>query len=376
MPAPVLFMIQHLHTGGTEDHFHDLIMGLDRALIEPHVIHFNDERGEVALRLAAQPWLHKTFIPVSKAYNTSGLRAIGRVRGYLRRRRIAAVVTFHFVADFIGTLAAAGPGGPPVISSRRDMGFTRTSRQIQIGRFLKYGVRRYVAVSEAVRQVIVRDEGVNPERIEVIHNGIDVEEFTARRWDLAAERARLGIAPDELVIGCIANFNPVKGHLTLVEAFARLRALCPDRPLRLLLAGDGPLRGAIENKIAELGLGAAVLMVGNSREVAREFQLADMVALASRTEGFSNSLVQAMALERPVVACRVGGNPEAVAEGETGLLVPPDDPAALAEALARLAQDDDLRRRMGQAGGERARRLFTRRAMIDKAQALILRVIG
>jgi len=376
MAAAVLFMIQHLNQGGTEEHFGDLVRGVDRARIEPHVIHFNDRDGAVARALATCPGLKKTFIPVGKAYDASGLRAIWQVRRYLRRERIAAVVTFHFVADFIGTLAAWGRSGAAVISSRRDVGFTRTARQLRVGRWLGRGVDRYIAVSEAVRAAIERDERIAPGRTSVIYNGIDFAELDAQRWDVAAERSRLGIAPDEVLIGCVANFNPVKGHLTLIEAFARLRPLCPDVPLRLLLAGDGPLRAAIEAKISALGLAGAVILVGNSRQVTREFQISDVVVLASETEGFSNSLVQAMALGKPVVACRVGGNPEAVADEQTGLLVAPKNPAALAGALARLARDPALRRRLGEAGRARARECFTRRQMLERTQELILRVIA
>lgn len=373
MAYPVLFMIQHLHHGGTEDHFHDLVTGIDPRLIEPHVIHFNHADGDAALRIAKARWVRKTFMPVSKAYNLSGLSAVAKVRRYIRQHEIRAIVTYHFVADFIGTLAAWGGSMPPVVSSRRDMGFTRTVRQIRIGPWLDRGVRRYIAVSAAVRQALIEREHLPAPKMEVIYNGIDSAELLERRWDLAAEREKLGIGEGDLVIGCVANFSPVKNHLLLLEAFARLRPTIPG--LRLLLAGDGPLREEIEQRIRDLKLEDAVILAGFSQEVSREFQLSDIVVLPSETEGLSNALIKAMALGKPIVACRVGGNPEVVTDGETGLLVESHQPAAFAEAMASLAKDPAIRQRMGQAGVQRAQQHFSKKAMMQNHENLLVNLI-
>ena len=373
MPIPVLFLIQHLHYGGTEDHFCDLVTGLDQARFTPHVIHFNDPEGHAALKIAAHAGVTRTFMPVSRAYDLSGFKAVARVRRYLREHGIRVVVTFHFVADFIGTLAAAGLPAR-VISSRRDMGFSRSARQKQLGPWLNRGVARYIAVSDAVRQAIAQEERLPLNKIEVIYNGIDPAELDAQRIDREAERAQEGFAPGDIVIACVANMNKVKGHLTLVEAFARMVARNPGAPLRLLLAGHGPLLETVRALVAERGLQGQVTMLGFSKNVAREFNMADLVVLPSETEGFSNSIVQAMAYGRPVVACRVGGNPEAVVDGETGLLVPPRDPEAMATALEQLALNAELRAQMGRAGSARARTTFTIDRMMAAQQELIARV--
>ena len=373
MGLPVLFLIQHLDIGGTEHHLLDLVAGLDGARLEPHVIHFNNREGKVARLMDAQPGVLKSFIPVSRAYAPSGWRAAWAVRRYVRRRRIAAVVTYHFVADWIGALATLG--GPPLVSSRRDTGFTRTSRQIQAGRLMRGAFDRYIAVSEAVAAAVAREERVDPARIEVIYNGVDLELLARAPWDRAAERARLDIAPEEIVIGCVANFNPVKRHEDLIAAFARARDLSGGAPLRLLLAGTGPRQEEAKAAIARAGLRGAVSLVGQSADVTREILMSDIVALASETEGFSNSIVQAMALARPVVACAAGGNPEAVEDGATGLLVPPRDVEAFAAALTRLARDANLRAAMGQRGARRARARFSRRAMLEQTITLIERLV-
>ncbi len=371
---PVLFVIQHLDQGGTEHHFHDLVIGLDRKIFRPHVAYFNG--GLVSDLIEQQGDTPIFFSRVMCAYNHAGLKTIWKLRQYIIRHRIQLVVTYHFVADFIGTLAASGLPGVRVISSRRDMGFTRSSRQKKIGHYLDRGVDRYVAVSNAVRQAVAQDEKVAPDKIDVIYNGIDLRELKQRQWSMDEERQKLGIKPGETVITCVSNFNKIKGHLTLIDAFARLQAMHATQPLRLILAGDGLLRTRIEEKVAGYGLVDQVNLVGISRNVERELMLADFAVLPSETEGFSNSIIQAMALRRPVVACRVGGNPEAIAEGQTGFLAEPRDADDLAKAMSKLVADPELRRTMGLAGEARAKKYFDKKAMISETENLFLGVLG
>lgn len=370
MRHPVLFMIQHLDKGGSEIHLGELLENLDRERFEPHLIYFRG--GLVSRKLEELDWIRMTQMPVTRAYDLSGLRAIARVRRYLREHRIRAVVTYHFAADFIGTLAAWGRRRPPVVSSRRDMGFTRTWRQKWIGRRLDRGVARYVAVSDAVRHAIARDEHVDLDKIEVVYNGIDPETLNVSEGDSAAEREALGLAPEDRVIACVAGLNPIKCHLTLVDAFERLRAQHPGEPFKLLIAGEGRMRPTIEEYVRERNLGEHVLMPGHRPAPAADFLLGEVAVLPSESEGFSNTIVQAMAMSRPVVACRVGGNPEAVVEGETGFLVEPRNAEALAEAMGRLLSDSDLARRMGDAGRRRALEQFTRRHMIERTEQLLI----
>lgn len=370
-PLPVLFLIQHLDSGGTEDHFATLVRGIDRSRIQPHV--FYVEGGRVSSELEHLGWLPVHHLDVRRAYDWSGFKAIRTVRRYLKRHAIGAVVNFHFMADFIGTLASLGrPVG--VVSSRRDCGFTRTARQLRIGRWLDRHVDRYIAVSEAVRQAVSVAEHIDPSKIELIYNGADLAALDAQTWDLDAERRRLGISPQDLVVTCVANLNPVKDHLTLLDAFNRLLKRIPDKPLKLLLVGEGPMRETIEGRIAQLNLGHAVILAGSSPTPAREFQLADLCVLASETEGMSNSIVQAMAYRRPMVATAVGGNPETVVDDETGFLTPPKNPDALCDAMARLVENPELRRRMGSAARLRVERLFTQQRMLDEIQRVIFEV--
>lgn len=367
-------MIQHLDNGGSERHFHDLASNLDRSLFEPHVIYF--EGGEMSGRLENLGWMPVTNIPITRATDLKALAAALQIRKYIAKNKIQLMVTFHFVADFLGVLASFGRKRPTIVASRRDMGFTRTARQMKIGHWIDRRVSRYIAVSDAVRRAVSERERIDPNKIEVIYNGTDFDELRRPLWDIPEERKKAGIHEDDFVIGCIANFNPVKGHLTLVEAFAKLRAMAPEAPLKLWLAGDGPMREAIEEKIKSLKLEDCVILPGRSQVVARDYQIADVVVLASETEGFSNTIIEAMAFERPVVACAVGGNPEAIKDGETGLLVPPRDAEALARGLLKVVRDEELRRRIGLQGRARAMARFSFNTMMENTQRLLLDAAG
>lgn len=208
-----------------------------------------------------------------------------------------------------------------------------------------------IGVSRQVLDALLAD-GVPASRTRVIHNGIDFERLTgAASTDL---RQTLGIAADALVIGAPGSLISRKGLDVLIPAFRRLTG-----PAHLMIAGTGPEQPALMRQAAELGMADRVHFIGFSDTIADFYRACDIVALASRVEAFGLVLAEAGFCGRPVVATRVGGVPEVVADGETGLLVPPNDVAALARALQRLADDPALRTRLGQAGQGRARALFS-----------------
>lgn len=218
-----------------------------------------------------------------------------------------------------------------------------------------------IGVSRQALTALLAD-GVPAERTRVIHNGIDFKRLTgAPATDL---RQSLGIPPDMLVIGAPGSLIRRKAFDVLIPAFSRLTT-----PAQLLIAGTGPERDALMRQAAELGVADRVHFIGFSDTIADFYRACDVVALASRVEAFGLVLVEAGFCFRPVVATRVGGVAEVVADGETGLLVPPDDVPALAQALQRLADDPALRTRLGQAGHVRAQTLFAAGRMAHEFQA-------
>jgi len=217
-----------------------------------------------------------------------------------------------------------------------------------------------IAISEGVRAALVR-VGVRTERIRVVPSGIDAARLAAPPHARAAVRREWGLGDEDVAVVVVGALEARKGHAVLLGAAA---ALAPAAPrLRYVFCGEGRQAEALARAAAALD--GAVEMVGFRRDVAACLAAADVVALPSLQEGLGVAALEAMAAGRPVVASRVGGLAEAVVHEETGLLVPPGDPTALATALVRLARDPGLRARLGAAGRARVLARYTAARMAE-----------
>jgi len=217
-------------------------------------------------------------------------------------------------------------------------------------------IDRYVPVSEDLQRWLRQVVGVPDAKTLMIANGVDTERFLPQAH---AGRAKF-------VIGTVGRVQDVKNHSGLVDAFIRLRELLPDQRhrLRLAIVGDGPLFGSIRDKVHAAGLDEVVWLPGSRTDIADLMSGFDVFALPSIAEGTPVTILEAMACGLPVVASKVGGIPEVVEQMATGLLVPPSDPAALAEALAIYVQDPQLAARHGAAGRARVERSNSIAAMV------------
>jgi glycosyltransferase involved in cell wall biosynthesis len=219
-----------------------------------------------------------------------------------------------------------------------------------------------VAVSGFIRNALRDNEGLDERRIRILYNGIDPEHFDAS-VDRERVRAEERIGADDPVIGIAARFAPVKDHRTLLRAFRLVLSEMPNA--KLALAGDGELRGELEKETRSLGLGDAVRFLGVRRDIPHLLKSWDVFCLSSLSEGTSVTLLEAMSSGLPAVVTAVGGNPEIVEEGRTGLLVPRADAEALGAALVRVLRDQEGRKRMGEAGRARVRDRFTLDGMVS-----------
>ena len=224
-----------------------------------------------------------------------------------------------------------------------------------------------IPVSAPLRDYMKRRVNVDAARMRVIPNGVNTDTFRPGP-PTGALRERLRIASDRLVVGIVARLDPVKNHALLLDAFARVRALVPETAL--VIVGDGPLRSSLESRARSLGIDRDVHFVGVSTDVATLYRELDAFVLSSNAEGTSMSIIEAMASGVCVVATAVGGTPELLADGACGLLVPPGDPAALADALTLVLRDGARRRLLADAGRARAEEHYSERLMIDAYEAL------
>lgn len=209
-------------------------------------------------------------------------------------------------------------------------------------------VSRYVALSTQIEDYLVDRVGIERSRIERICNGVDTKRFhpVAARQRLAG--CPFGESEGQVVIGTVGRLQPIKDQLTLVRAVAIARKMGEaGERIRLVIAGDGPLRAEVEAEVRARGIGGITWLAGARSDVPDVMRSLDIFALPSKSEGISNTILEAMASGLPVVATAVGGNGELVVPGETGGLVAPEDPNGMADALMCYAADPVLRRYHG-----------------------------
>jgi glycosyltransferase involved in cell wall biosynthesis len=291
-----------------------------------------------------------------------------RIAAYLRAERFD-VVHVHWSTDYVVTPWLAKRAGVPAVLMSRHSPYPLKSA---LGRYLYDRVLfdRVIALSESVRQTLV-GQGLRPEHVVTIHHGTDTDAFRAVTRDPAAVRAEWGVAPSDFLVGLTGRIAEEKGWRVFLEAVSRL----PD--VRAVLVGDGPEGEAARARATELGVADRVTFAGFRSDINDAINALDVLVLASTwAEPCAAVVQQAMALGKPVVGTDTGGTPEMVDRDRTGLIVPPGDAGALADALNRLANDPALRARMGAAGQSRADELFTLRRMVDRNESLYREILA
>lgn len=225
-----------------------------------------------------------------------------------------------------------------------------------------------VPVSRSLATVLAEQYRLPASRVALINNGVDVERFRPVRPGAPAAERVSWRAGDTLVVGTVARLQPIKNQALLLDAFARVRAQLPG--VRLVLVGDGPLRGALQAQAQALGIAPEVTFAGLRADTAPAYHGFDVFVLCSNLEGTSVSVIEAMASGTPVVATAVGGTPALLGNGEYGVLVPPRDPDALAAALVALLRDPARRDALARRARARACEEYSTAAMVEGYERL------
>jgi len=370
----ILFVIGTLDVGGTERQLVELLTRLDRRRFEP-----------VVCCLAAGGALEEPLRRAGVSVHVAGFRGFLRFRGLaffvrlpkllselgrfvliFRRERPDIVHGFLFWAYVLGAYAARLARVPVVITSRRGLSHFKSGKPafLLMERVANRLTDLVIANSEAVRQDAIAAEGLAAGKVIVIHNGIEAARYC--RSTATELRAELAIGQEALVVAVVANLIHYKGHRYLIEAWVEVCRVVPGAVC--VLVGEGPVRAALERASSDLGLRESIRFLGTRHDVPAVVAAADLLVHPSLEEGFSNAILEAMAAGKAVVATRVGGNPEAVLDGRTGVLVPPADPRALAGAVIDLLSDSGKRAAMGAAGRRRAAEVFPMEVMVDRYQ--------
>lgn len=364
----VAFVVPDLGIGGAERHVTTLVGRLDRRRFDPAVICLGRE-GELYRCLA------ETGVPAVALHRTKrqALQCLVDLVRELRRTAPDVVVLRGYNAEFLGRVAAVLARVPRVVvwvHNCGDLGSRGLARRLADAA-LGPGTDAYFGVAQAQLPYLVDQLHLPRRKVRIIHNGVDPSRFDAEAEPETT--SGLGLREDDLVVGIVAALRPEKDHETFLRAAALVAAADPRA--RFLIVGDGLRRPALEDLADRLGIAERAVFTGARSDVASLLGVIDVFVLSSFTiECFPMALLEAMASSRPAVCTAVGGVPELLKHGVTGLLVPPRDPGALAQGLTRLLADDEERHAFGAAARARVEAEFSLARSVEEAQRNLLEV--
>jgi glycosyltransferase involved in cell wall biosynthesis len=360
----VCFLIDELAPAGTETQLLALIRHLDRRRVRPYLCLL---RGDSPVSQALEPDDCPILrLGVRSLRHPATLLRAGRFIRFLRRERIDVVQAYFPDSSYFGVPAAWLAGVKHRVRTRNNVGHWLTPLHRRLGRALNVFTTRTIANCEAARQALLDAEQPRPETVLVLENGVDLERF-AGIPSLSARPA------DEPRVGAVANLRPVKGLDVFVCAAAQVHARHPRTVFTV--AGEGEMRAELERQAAAVGLARRFTLPGSACDVPGFLAGLDVAVLCSHAEGMSNALLEYMAAGRAIVATSVGAAPELIEDGIHGLLVPPRDAAQLGDAIARLLDERELARRLGEAARRRALEHYSRAAMVRRFEEFYLSLV-
>ncbi len=359
-PRPhVLFLIDHLMArGGGEGNLLKLLELLPPERVRCSVATFRihpDIQKSIAVPVHVFPW--------RRVYHWSAWKAAFALSRLIRREKVDIVQTYFETSNLWGGIVAK-LSGASLLSSRRDMGILRKKKHTLAYKFVNRIADRVLAVSEEVKRFCIQQESINPEKISVVYNGVDLRQlaplvknpFVGEDWARAPQ-----------IITCVANVRRIKGIDVLLRCAQRVCREFPDAIF--LIAGslyEREYSQEIQQMIRSMNLEKSIRLLGFVEDPVPLLKMSNAFCLLSRSEGFSNALLEAMACGVPSVATCVGGNPEAIQDGANGFLVPSEDDQAAAERLLFLLRNPARAAEIGEAGRNTVHTRFSADTMINQ----------
>src|SRR5271157_4038716 len=354
----VVQVVEDLKIGGQEKVIENIAMNLDPQKFKVSVLCLS-RGGQIADRLAASG----QDVEILGIKNYHNPLSFIKVAKWFKEKRIDIVHTHGYPAGVLGRVAAVIAEVPCIFHHVHTIEFDLNRRNHYIAKFLSKFTRKVICCSRAVKNFVSEKTNIAENKLLFLYNGIP-EPSPAGKPVLDELKEKAGIPGDAAVIGCVASLEQHKGHRYLLEAFKKV-----DNAY-LLLVGDGSLRRDLEGMAYDLGIGNRIVFVGRTSDVTPYLQLMDIAVLSSsEREGLGISLIEAMAMSKPVIAASIGGIPEVVVDTHTGVLVAPGDSNALADAINGLLKSPDLMHKFGANGRKRYLDMFTLNKMTDRVEA-------
>ncbi len=348
--------------GGAQEHLFSLLSQLDRSRFEPSVISLSP--GSSVRRLT------RLGVSTMVIDEPDDAIAVGAVAAHLALLRPDVVHNHMYRAEIVGTkaaLALAEAGLPrPYVVSTVHSSRVRSHEDLDLLRRLTPSMDRLIAVSNAIVAKIA-DEGRAGAPVSLVYNGVDLDRYDHQE-PCCTLREEYGMEPGSQIVGVVARLEQEKGHPTLLQAWPLVLRSCPNA--YLLIVGEGSRRDELAQAAADLRILHRVVFTGRREDVPAVTAALDVAVLPSYREAQGLTLLEAMALSRPVVASNVGGIPETIEDGVTGLLVPPHDPPALAAAIVRLLTDHTLADTLGRNGHDLVQSRFCLEKMVSAVEEI------
>ena len=363
----VFYLVDSLNIGGTETQAVELALRIPEAGYDV-TLGCLRARGPLLQRLQGTDVEVQEFYPKGGMDSPAGLYQLLRLSWFLRRKKFDVVHTHDLWSNLLGVPAARLAGVHAIVSSRRDLAhfdWYQGKRRGWLRRIQNLG-GAVLANATPIRDALIAEDGFAPEKLRVIHNGVDIKRFQKSGSDRDQMFPEAGNGKLIVLVGNM--HTDVKGHPWLIAAAPAVVQQFPAA--RFVLVGDGEQRSRFEQQVASLGLQQNFLFLGRRADIPKILGCCDIAVLPSRAEGLPNAVLEYTAAGLPVIASRVGGNAELIDDGETGLLVPPEDSSALSSALLKLLRDPGLAQRIAQGGHESTVRNFSFERLVGEVDEL------
>jgi len=365
-----MFLETSLRVGGTETVLTRLIERFDRERIKPSLCCVYD-LGALGEKLVESGMKVHTGL----AKNRWDLGFPLRLFKLLKQEKVDALfIVNQPILQFWGVWCAIFARVPVRVTAIRSTGkINRIYRRLLINFLTFPWITRVTALSQMHKDYLVEKEKIDKKKIEIITNGVDLAKFEALEVDFELKMS-LGIPRDACVVGIVAMLRPEKGHDVFIRAADQV--IKKHIHVHFLIVGDGPERPRLEGLVRELGVEKKIHFLGVRNDVSKLLNLFDVAVLSSQpvVETVSNSVLEYMAMRKPVISTKVGSLPEMIEDGKTGYLVEPGDWKEMAAKMALLLQDRDLAVRMGEAGRERVEKIYSIGEMIHNWEALFVKL--
>ena len=374
MSVNVLELIGAFEQGGSERQAVQLSKNLKRDKQFNVFVGCLERRGPLLFEI---DWLKSDEIPefrLSSFYDLNFAIQVRRCAAYMRANDIRLIHTHDFYSNIFGMISAYIAGVPCRIASKRET-FSKTTVQTLVERNTFRLAHRIVANASAVKNFLV-ENGVAEIKIKVIYNGVDLRRFITAEKNSTHLLPELGVRIPEKhqVVTIVANLrSEVKDHSMFLRSAKRVLEV--EGSTVFIVAGEGELLESYKTEANILGIKDKVYFVGGSADVPALLSASDICVLSSRSEGFSNAILEYMAAGKPVVATRVGGAAEAIVEGETGFLVESGDASLMSQRIVQLLENSDMARTFGKNGRKRVKEQFSIEAQLDKTRGLYEEVL-